>query len=623
VTSACCWAKGDGTFGGATNFSDGQSVPIALVLADFNGDGKLDLAIANLGNGAGTGGLSVMMGNGNGTFGTPTQYGKSAYTIGVTAADMNGDGKLDLVAVGYDTVSNNGFVSVLLGNGDGTFQSPINLTTGYSSFYNVIVADYNGDGKLDVAAGDYNGGVNVFLGNGNGTLQSPLIFGAATAPANLISGDFNADGAPDIAAENVRDSTVSVLLNTAGTFIATTSSLNPSGVGQSVTFTANITGSINTTTTPTGSVTFYDGSNAIGTATLKSGSGSISTSSLAQGTHTITAQYSGDTNFVPHTGAALSQSVLSGPLVVLSPTSLTFGNQNVGTTSGPQTVTLSNTGVASLSITSITTSGDFAQTNTCGASVAAGASCSISVTFTPTTTGTRTGTLSVNDNAPGSPQTVSLSGTGVAPSVQLSPTSLSYATQLVKTMSAPQVVTLTNNGTATLNITKINIGGKDPADFNETNTCGTTVAIGASCSISVIFQPQSRGSRSGTLKISDNAIGSPQTANLTGTGTVVSLSATSINFGSEPVGKTSAPNTFTLTNTGQTTLSITSITLTGANPGDFAQTNTCGTSVAASGSCTISVTFTPTAKGSRSASVSIADSGGGSPQAVSLSGNGT
>src|SRR5207245_15942 len=124
------------------------------------------------------------------------------------------------------------------------------------------------------------------------------------------------------------------------------------------------------------------------------------------------------------------------------------------------------------------------------------------------------------------------------------------------------------------------------------------------------------------LSISDNAAGSPQTVTVSGSGTVVSLSAASINFGSQPVGKTSGPNTLTLTNTGQVTLTFQSITITGPNPGDFAQTNTCTSAIAAGANCTLSVTFTPTKKGGRSAAVSIADSGGGSPQTVSLTGTG-
>jgi hypothetical protein len=149
------------------------------------------------------------------------------------------------------------------------------------------------------------------------------------------------------------------------------------------------------------------------------------------------------------------------PGASLAPASLSFGNQQVGTTSAAQTLTLSNTGNASLAITSITIAGtnssDFAQSNTCGASLNAGASCSISVTFKPTATGARNATVSVSDNAAGSPQTAALGGTGTAPAVSLSPTSLSFGNQQVGTNSAAKTVTLSNTGTATLAITVISI----------------------------------------------------------------------------------------------------------------------------------------------------------------------
>jgi hypothetical protein len=612
--------KGDGTFGTATDTPVGQNEPVALALADFNGDHILDVVVASLGIGGVRGGITVMLGNGDGTFGSPQLYAKDDFQT-VTIADVNGDGKLDLIASGYDPSTNIPFISISLGNGDGTFQKSITTTT-TSTYYSLIVADFNGDGFMDVAGGEYDGAIDIYLGKGNGTLQAPVSFAAGYDPAYLIGGDFNADGAPDIAAGSYLGSTVSILLNTAGTFITTTSSPNPSAPGQSVTFTATVKGSINTTTTPTGSVTFYDGSISLGKVTMTAGSASLSTSTLTTGNHTITASYSGDTNFIRHTGAPLTQSVLTGPLVTLSPTNLTFASQTVGTVSPPQTIILTNSGVSTLTINSIVPSGDYGITSTCGTLIAAGKKCSITVTFAPSATGTRTGTVSVTDNAPGSPQTVSLTGTGIAPIVTLSPTTLTFATQLVSTTSAPQAVTLTNIGTAALTISRISMTGANPTDYLESNNCGSTVAVNTTCTISVAFHPKARGTRTASLSISDNAAGSPQNVTLSGTGTVVSLSASSINFGTETVGKTSAPNTLTLTNAAQTTLSIQSITITGANAGDFAQTNTCGTAIAGGANCSISVTFTPTKKGSRSASVSIADSGGGSPQTVSLTGTG-
>jgi hypothetical protein len=175
-----------------------------------------------------------------------------------------------------------------------------------------------------------------------------------------------------------------------------------------------------------------------------------------------------------------------------------------------------------LSITSIavtgTNAGDFAQTNTCGSSVAAAANCTISVTFTPSASGTRTASLSITDNASGSPQTVSPTGTGNGPLASLSATSLSFGNQPYDATSTAQTVTLSNTGNATLSITSIAVTGTNASDFAQTNTCGSSVAAGANCAIAVIFTPSALGTRAASLSVTDNASGSPQTVPLSGTG---------------------------------------------------------------------------------------------------------
>ncbi len=334
-----------------------------------------------------------------------------------------------------------------------------------------------------------------------------------------------------------------------------------------------------------------------------------------------------------------SGSAPAAPAVTLSPTSLTFASQTVNTTSSAQVVTLSNTGNATLNISGIsivgTNAGDFAQTNTCGSTLAAPGSCTISVTFTPTATGTRTASVSIADNANGSPQTVPLTGTGAAapaPAVTLSPTSLAFGNQNVGTTSAAKTVTLTNSGNAALSISGIALTGTNAADFAQTNTCPispSTLAAGANCTISVTFTPSTTSAETAAVSITDNASGSPQSVSLSGTGVQpapgVNLSPTSLSFGNQNVGTTSAAQTVTLTNNGTSALTITSIGVTGTNAADFAQTNTCPLSpstLAAGANCTISVTFTPTATGTRTASLSVADNASGSPQTVALSGTG-
>ena len=199
--------------------------------------------------------------------------------------------------------------------------------------------------------------------------------------------------------------------------------------------------------------------------------------------------------------------------VTLSPTSLSFANQAVGTTSATKNVTLSNTGSTSLSITSVTISGPFAQTNTCGTSVKARSKCTISVTFSPTTTGKATGTLTVTDSASNSPQTAALSGTGQS-GVTVSPTNITFPAQNVGTTSAPITSTLANYQSTTLTISSVTVTG----DFAQTNTCGTSVVASAKCTFSITFTPSATGTRTGVVTVTDSAAKSPQKINLTGTG---------------------------------------------------------------------------------------------------------
>src|SRR2546427_573722 len=331
-----------------------------------------------------------------------------------------------------------------------------------------------------------------------------------------------------------------------------------------------------------------------------------------------------------------------GPAVSWAPTNLAFGDQRLSTTSPAQTVTLTNSGTATLSITSIALAGlnpgDFAiaagTTCTNGATVVVGASCLLNLTFTPTAASARTATVTITDDAPGSPRSVSLAGTGIVPAVTLAPTNLAFGDQRLSTTSPVQTVTLTNSGTATLSITSIALAGLNPGDFaiaaGTTCTNGATVVAGARCLVNLTFPPTAASARTATVTITDDAPGSPQSVSLTGTGVTppaATLSATSSAFGNQRVGTTSAAQNLTLTNNGGTPLNLTSITITGAQAADFAFAagNTCPTgagSVAPGASCTISISFTPAATGARTATVTITDDAPGSPQSVSLAGMG-
>ena len=228
------------------------------------------------------------------------------------------------------------------------------------------------------------------------------------------------------------------------------------------------------------------------------------------GALTVTDTAPGSPQVVLLTGAGVA-----APVASLSSTTLTFASTTVAATSPAQAITITNTGGAGLTISSVTTTGNFAQTNNCPASLVGGASCSVNVTFTPTAPGNLYGTVVIADNAANSPQTVTLSGVGAAaPVVSLSSTSLTFTSQAIGSTSAPQTITVTNTGTAALTISGITVTG----DFAQLNTCGTGLAPAASCAINVTFTPTATGSRTGLLTITDNAAGSPQVINLGGGG---------------------------------------------------------------------------------------------------------
>jgi trimeric autotransporter adhesin len=315
------------------------------------------------------------------------------------------------------------------------------------------------------------------------------------------------------------------------------------------------------------------------------------------------------------------------PTAALAPPTLTFNPTVIARNSPAQMVTLTNTGSAPMQVAAIGFTGananSFSQTNNCPATLAPTANCTINVTFTPTTGGTLTANLSVSDSAPGSPQLVSLSGTGVS-AVSLSPAGLSFPLQINTTSGSPQTITLTNNQTLTLNITGITITGANAASFSQINTCGAAVTAGSSCVITVTFTPNTTGSNVATISIADDAPGSLQTATLfgLGTGATAVMSPTNLTFTTQAVTTTSTAQTVTVTNNGKETLNISAIFFTGTNNGDFGQTTTCGPTLQPAANCTVSVTFTPTTGGSRTASLTINDSAGDSPQSISIFGTG-
>jgi len=305
---------------------------------------------------------------------------------------------------------------------------------------------------------------------------------------------------------------------------------------------------------------------------------------------------------------------------VASTAAVNFLPQPVGSASPPKTVTVTNFGPSAMTINSIAASAGFSETSTCGATLGPGKNCHISVTFAPTVSGSNTGTLTITDSDPSSPQVVNLSGVGSQ--VGLAPGLIDFGTKLVGSRTA-KTATITNQSGATLTISSMVASG----DYLANNNCRGSVPPGGSCSIRVSFIPSTTGKRYGSITLSDSDGSSPQTLNLTGIGSYLSVSPAKLVFPDQAVGTSSLPLSSTLTNNGSSLLTISSTRALGAwdQPFlDFSQTNTCGGSLAAGASCTISVTFSPQIVGRILGNVTVFDSESGtSPEVVSLSGTGT
>jgi hypothetical protein len=353
--------KGDGTFGPAVSYAT-PDFPAFVGVGDFNGDHKLDLVTIDQSGVCPC--ISVLLGNGDGTFQEPpinTMPPYPAAAIGI--GDFNHDGKMDLVTVGqFGSASE---VGILLGNGDGTFTLGMSYVAG-SDPQSVAVADFNGDHKLDLAVADALGGsIDILLGNGDGTFTQGAVIPTLSFPGAIKKSDFNSDHKVDLViVTGISNTVVSEYLgNGDGTF---QTAMNFSVPGEAATLAV---GDFNGDRLNDIVVTNFTGNSV------------------------VTLLNTGTANFSPTTP-------------------LNFHKQTVGTTSAPQTLTLSNTGKNALTISSMTAKGQFGMSSTCGTSVAPGANCAISVTFSPKTLGAKSGTISITDSASSKPQVIELSGTG-------------------------------------------------------------------------------------------------------------------------------------------------------------------------------------------------------------------
>jgi hypothetical protein len=298
----------------------------------------------------------------------------------------------------------------------------------------------------------------------------------------------------------------------------------------------------------------------------------------------------------------------------------------VNSTSPAQKVTLTNVSSAALPINSFTVPGGFGQTNTCGTTLAAGANCVITVTFSPKSFTTYSGVLNINYGSPSTTQAINLTGTTVGSGkVQFSAAFLSFGNQVYLKPSASQNITMTNIGTGLMNISSIAVTGANPNDFTPTNTCGPTLNVNQSCVISVSFSPIALGKRAASVSVTDDGAASPQSFTLSGNGTTaISYKPTLLTaFATTAIGSTSTGKSLTISNLSTAQLAVNGILFTGANPNDFTQTNTCGQLLAGGATCTVTVQFVPQAAGSRTASLSINNADPTSPQVFSVSGTGT
>jgi hypothetical protein len=338
--------RGNGSFQPAEVFDSGASGIVSIAVSDVNGDGKPDVMVAHAQ-------VGVLLGNGDGTLQSAKLVPTNSYPGFIMAADLNHDGKQDMI-IGTSFGSGHEEVGVLLGNGDGSFQPIQFFDTNASSRFGkiaMVAGDVNGDGKLDIIASLNCGAacdtspVVVLLGNGDGSLQKAQRYysGGRNYSSGNYNGialaDLNGDSKPDIAVTNecvnltdCTTGTVGILLGTAGveTTTTVTSSPSPSVYGQAVTLTASVT--TVGKNVPTGTVTFFNGSSSIGTVTLVGGVGSKVKTNLPAGSLSITATYNGDSNSAKSTSTSLIQVVNQASTTTTVTSSLNPSNEGQSVT---------------------------------------------------------------------------------------------------------------------------------------------------------------------------------------------------------------------------------------------------------------------------------------------------
>lgn len=633
--------NGDGTFGAQEVFKTANG-PLSITTADFGGAGRVDLAIATASS---FGTVSVLRGNGDGSFQAsadyPTSTNPNAMARTITTADLNGDGVIDFVAADlvHSKAGEAMEISVLLGSLNGTWHQTQTYNAGLvtdssaiaDGLSGTVLADLDGDGKLDlITVGKQ---ISVQLGNGDGTFGAPVFYPVSDTTA-AVAADFDNDGFLDLAAVGIsmtvlRNSPAVALSGGSGNFhpthIRTVSSPVTAVLGNPNHLPLKLSG-----LQITGD---FAQSNDCGSELAASAQCSIAIRFSPQATGVRTGKLSvlDATGRTMGTLALSGQGTTDGPVVTASPTSLTFTQVRVAT-HATQTVQLTNTGNSSLSITSISTTGtgQFSQTNNCGTSVAASSSCIVTVTFSPSFPESQTGAVSISDNAPGSPQSITLTGSGE--SLAFSKASLSFQPEFVgQTSTTLQTVTVFNVGPGVVTFTAIGLSGSNAGDFQWLPSSGPqpscplpgVLRAQDHCYLSVSFTPSATGVRTASLSVSDDRDPLPLVLPISGSGKTAGSNATfsalSVSFGTV-LDKASGKESLQLTNFGTQPLTVDSISITGT--GQFTQRNQCGESLAVGASCNFNLLFSPTFGGTQTATLHVADNAPGSPQMISLSGTG-
>ncbi len=404
--------NGDGTFRTGASYSAGVG-PFSIVAADFNNDGILDLAVANDLSPY----LTILLGNGDGTF----RYGPQSpqtpsFENYVTVGDFNGDHIPDILAL---SISNPCMcISVLIGNGDGTFQDAINAQPAFTMLA-ATVGDFNGDGKVDVATAGIFGGsssVNILLGNGDGTFQIGASYPGESTPVAMAVADFNRDRKMDLAIAYLEGTGISVMLgNGDGTFQKAVDypTAFPDGVAVGDFNGDQVPDLVAANLSSPSGVSVFLGN---GDGTFQPGVMYPSGVEYGEDAYVALGDFNRDDKMDIVTADYRYNDVVvllnTGVVSFFPTTALNFQKQAVGTTSQPQTVSLTNTGKTALRLASMKASAEFGVASTCGSSVPAGAKCTISATFSPTKKGAVQGTISIVDSASTKPQVIELLGTG-------------------------------------------------------------------------------------------------------------------------------------------------------------------------------------------------------------------